>query len=115
MKPFYLTVLAISVKFKSIINMYMGPFSEPPEIFLFEKPCFEELYLKNFITNDLVLTSQEWYCFMDFISNLVVENMTKTQHFCGNHERRRLFEISRRRLAANIKNDHKNYCNILKL
>jgi len=42
---------------------------------------------------------------MDFVSNLVAENMTKTQHFCRNHERRRLLVISRRRLAANIKTD----------
>jgi len=85
--------------------MHIDPFSEPPEKFLFEKPHFKELNLEIFITNDLVLTSQEWYSFMDFISNLVVENMMKTQHFCGNHERRRLLEISRCRLAANIKTD----------
>jgi len=44
---------------------------------------------------------------VDFISNLVVENTTKTQQFCGNREPRRLFVLSRRRLAANIKTDPK--------
>jgi hypothetical protein len=57
--------------------MNIGPFSEPSEKFFFEKLRFKELNLENFVTNDLVLTSQELYCFMDFISNLVVENMTK--------------------------------------
>lgn len=35
------------------------------------------------MTNELVLTSQELYCFMDFVSNLVVENMTKNNTFAG--------------------------------
>jgi len=65
--------------------MCIGSFSEPPEKSLFEKPRFQELNLENFMTIDLVLTSQEWYGFMDFISNLVVENMTKKHNiFAGN-------------------------------
>jgi hypothetical protein len=70
-------VFVISAKFRPIIcNTFIGPFSEAPAKFLFGKPRFEELKLENFLINDRLLTSQDWYCFMDFISRLVVENMT---------------------------------------
>ena len=96
-------MFVISVKFRPIINMCIGPFSEPPQNFLFGKPALK-FNLENLMVNDRVLTSQEWYCFTDFVSNLFVENMTKTQHFRGKHERGSLLVPSKRRVDANITN-----------
>jgi hypothetical protein len=56
--------------------VYRPIFRAPGKIPLWETP-FKKLNLENLMINDRVLTSQEWYGFMDFVTNLVVENMTK--------------------------------------